>query len=41
VKGPIYTDLRGNPYEVDGVREEVDKAIERVAKLNESAQRQK
>lgn len=41
VKGPIYTDLRGNPYEVDGVREEVDKAIERVAKLNESAQQQK
>jgi tetratricopeptide (TPR) repeat protein len=41
VKGPIYTDLRGNPYEVDGVREEVDKAIERVAKLNESARQQK
>jgi tetratricopeptide (TPR) repeat protein len=41
VKGPIYTDLRGNPYEIDGVREEVDKAIERVAKLNESAQQQK
>ena len=40
-KGPIYTDLRGNPYEVDGVREECDKAIERVAKLNESAQEQK
>src|SRR5713226_2631537 len=41
VKGPIYTDLRGNPYEVDGVREEVDKAIERVAKLNESQQQEK
>ncbi len=41
VKGPIYTDLRSNAYEVDGVREEVDKAIERVAKLNESAQQQK
>ena len=41
VKGPIYTDLRRNPYEIDGVREEVDKAIERVAKLNESAQQQK
>src|SRR6266446_7579763 len=41
VKGPIYTDLRGNAYEVDGVREEVDKAIERVAKLNESAHQQK
>jgi len=37
VKGPMYTDLRGNTYEVDSVREEVDKAIERVAKLNESA----
>jgi tetratricopeptide (TPR) repeat protein len=34
VKGPIYTDPRGNPYDVDGVREEVDKAIDRVARLN-------
>jgi len=41
VKGPIYTDLRGNAYEVAGVRQEVDKAIERVAKLNESTQQQK
>jgi tetratricopeptide (TPR) repeat protein len=41
VKGPIYTDLRGNPYEVEGVREEVDKAIERVARLNQSTQQQK
>jgi tetratricopeptide (TPR) repeat protein len=41
VKGPIYTDLRGNAYEVEGVREEVDKAIERVVKLNESARQQK
>src|SRR5712664_913672 len=41
VKGPMYTDLRGNAYDIDGVREEVDKAIERVAKLNESAQHQK
>jgi tetratricopeptide (TPR) repeat protein len=41
VKGPMYTDLRGNAYEVDGVREQADKAIERVAKLNESAQHQK
>jgi tetratricopeptide (TPR) repeat protein len=41
VKGPMYRDLRGNVYEVDGVRREVDKAIERVAKLNESAQQQK
>jgi tetratricopeptide (TPR) repeat protein len=39
VKGPTYTDPRGNAYDVDGVREEVDKAIDRVAKL--SAQRQK
>ncbi len=41
VKGPMYRDLRGNVYEVDGVRREVDKAIERVAKLNESAHQQK
>jgi tetratricopeptide (TPR) repeat protein len=41
VKGPMYTDLRGNAYSVGGLREAVDKAIERVAKLNESAQQQK
>ena len=41
VKRPTYIDPRGNPYDVDGVREEVDKAIERVAKLTDSAQRQK
>jgi hypothetical protein len=41
VKGPKYIDSRGSVYEVDGVREEVDKAIERVAKLNESAQHEK
>jgi len=41
VKGSTYTDPRGNPYDVDGVREEVDKAIERVTKLKESAQPQK
>ncbi len=41
VKGPMYTDLRGNAYEVDGVREEADKAIERVARMNESGQHQK
>jgi tetratricopeptide (TPR) repeat protein len=40
VKGPKYTDSRGNVYEVNGVREEVDKAIERVAQLNEAAQHQ-
>ena len=39
VKEPMYIDPRGNAYDVDGVREEVDKAIDRVAKL--SAQRQK
>jgi tetratricopeptide (TPR) repeat protein len=36
VKGPEYVDPRGNPYDINGVREEVDKAIERVAKLNAS-----
>lgn len=41
VKGPMYTDLRGNAYAVGGVREEVDEAIERVSKLNESARQQK
>ncbi|SRR5258707_1062495 len=41
VKGRMYTDLRGNAYEVIGVREEADKAIERVAKLTESAQHEK
>lgn len=41
VKGPTYIDLRGNPYDIDGVREEVGKAIDRVAKLNESSQHHK
>jgi len=41
VKGSKYIDSRGNAFEVEGVREEVDKAIDRVAKLNESAQQQK
>jgi tetratricopeptide (TPR) repeat protein len=41
VKGPVYTDPLGNPYDVDGVREAVDKAIDRVAKLSESGQDQK
>jgi tetratricopeptide (TPR) repeat protein len=41
VKGPMYADPRGNAYSLDAIREEVDKAIERVAKLNESAQQQK
>jgi tetratricopeptide (TPR) repeat protein len=41
VKGPRYTDPRGNSYHVDGLREEVDEAIGRIAKLNDSAQHQK
>jgi tetratricopeptide (TPR) repeat protein len=41
VNGPEYIDPRSNPYDVDGIREEVDKAIGRVAKSNESAQHQK
>jgi tetratricopeptide (TPR) repeat protein len=41
VKGPTYIDSRGNVYEVDGVREEVDKAIDRVSKLAQPAQPKK
>jgi len=41
VSGPMYVDLRGNNYPVDGVREEVDKAIDRVAKLEKAAKPQK
>jgi hypothetical protein len=41
VKGHVYLDSRGNAYDVDGFREEVDEAIDRVAKLNKPAQRQK
>lgn len=41
VNGPAYTDLRGNSYDVDGIRGEVDKAIERVAKLHDSTQNQR
>jgi tetratricopeptide (TPR) repeat protein len=33
--GSAYIDARGNVYTVEGVRQQVDKAIERVAKLNE------
>jgi tetratricopeptide (TPR) repeat protein len=40
VEGPTYRDLRGGVYEVAGVREEVDKSIERVEKLDESARQQ-
>jgi tetratricopeptide (TPR) repeat protein len=38
VKGPMYMDSRGNVYGVDGVRAQVDEAIDRVAKLKESQQ---
>jgi len=41
VKGPNYIDPRGNVYEVEGVQEEVDKAIDRVAKLDKAGQLQK
>jgi len=41
VKGPTYVDSRGNVYEIDGVREEVDKAIDRVAKLDKSVEPRK
>jgi tetratricopeptide (TPR) repeat protein len=41
VNGPVYLDPRGNPYNVDGVRGEVDEAIERLAKLNDSTQHQR
>jgi tetratricopeptide (TPR) repeat protein len=38
VKGPMYIDPSGGGYPVDAVQAEVGEAIERVAKLNESAQ---
>jgi hypothetical protein len=38
VKGSEYIDARGNPYDVNSIREEVDKAIDRVAKLIASKQ---
>ena len=37
VTGSIYTDPRGNGYAITTVRAQVDSAIERVAKMNESA----
>src|SRR5580704_4824021 len=37
VNGSTYIDARGNAYTVEGVRQQVDKAIERVAKLNETS----
>ena len=36
VKGSEYIDPRGNPFPVSGVRVEVDKAIDRIAKLGAS-----
>ena len=41
VVGSKYIDARGNVYEIDGVRQQVDEAIQRVAKLNQSAQHRK
>jgi tetratricopeptide (TPR) repeat protein len=37
VTGSAYIDARGNTYAVESVRQQVDKAIERVAKLNETS----
>lgn len=31
---PVYTDPRGNAYDLDGVRKDVDDAIKRVSKLS-------
>jgi tetratricopeptide (TPR) repeat protein len=39
--GSQYTDPVGGFYDVDGIRDEVDKAIDRVTKLNDAAQHQK
>jgi tetratricopeptide (TPR) repeat protein len=37
VTGSAYIDTRGNAYTIEGVRQQVDKAIDRVAKLNETS----
>jgi tetratricopeptide (TPR) repeat protein len=37
VKGPTYTDSRGNVYGVDGIGARADSAIDKVAKLSKSA----
>jgi tetratricopeptide (TPR) repeat protein len=37
VKGSKYVDPRGNVYQLDGVRADVDNAIDRVSKLSKSA----
>ncbi len=41
MKGPVYVDPRGNPFDVDGIRNQLDKAIDRVAKQNEPENRQR
>jgi tetratricopeptide (TPR) repeat protein len=41
VEGPLYKDSRGGVCDVTGVREEVDRSIERVEKLSESARQQR
>lgn len=41
VEGSSYVDPRGNAYDVDGVRGEVDDAIQRVSKHIEAAKRKK
>jgi hypothetical protein len=33
IAGPEYTDRRGGVYDIDGLRDEVDKDIDRVSKL--------
>jgi tetratricopeptide (TPR) repeat protein len=40
IEGPQYVDPRGNPYEIGGVRNEVDRAIDRVLNLNQTRTRQ-
>jgi tetratricopeptide (TPR) repeat protein len=37
VTGSAYIDARGNAYTIESVRQQVDKAIDRVAKLNETS----
>lgn len=41
VKGSTYIDRLGNAYDVDGVREALDRAIDRVTKLGKSPQPRK
>lgn len=37
VKGPRYTDFRGNVYGIDGIEAQADGAIDRVTRLSKSA----